>query len=241
MDKLEAFVRDVESVDPQVTGHPVQTYYASRQMQQSYLHAALYSLLAVGIVVMIDFRSVRYMLLSLLPMGLGILATFGVLGFLDIALNPANLIALPLLLGMGLDNGIHLVHEYLQQPGRFRLTNSTATALLLTSLTTMVGFGVMIFARHQGIRSLGQALTIGMFCCLATSILILPPILALLSWNRRESATGGEPTMLAGNLSRLGPNPEPSAARHDIAINVPPSTPTLRASRVLARRRRRAA
>lgn len=240
MHKLEAFVRDVESVDPAVTGHPVQTYYASRQMQRSYVHAALYSMIAVAIVVMLDFRSIRYSLLSLLPMGLGLLLMFGILGLLDIPLNPANMIALPLILGIGIDDGVHLVHDYLQQKGRFRLTSSTATAVLLTSLTTMVGFGVMVFARHQGIRTLGQALTIGVGCCLATSIVMLPALLSLMSWNRREvppEAASTPPPQTHVSESTEEQFEPPSL---ELEVGDAPSAATLRTSRILARRRRRA-
>ena len=184
MDQLEQFVAELESVDPKVTGHPVQTFYASRQMQQSYFHAAIYSLLLVAIVLVLDFRNLQLALLALLPMGLGTLQLFGILGLLDIPLNPANMIVLPLILGIGIDDGVHVVHDFRRQTGKYRLSSSTATAVLITSATTMIGFGTMMFASHQGLRSLGQVLTIGVFCCLGTSILILPALLALMTRNR---------------------------------------------------------
>jgi hypothetical protein len=183
MHNLERFVKDVEQVDPVATGHPVQTYYASRQMQQSYLHAAYYSLLALGIVLMLDFRSISHSLLAMFPLGLGMVQLFGLLGLLDIPLNPANMIVLPLILGIGIDNGVHIVHDFRSQTGRYRLSRSTATAVVITSATTMVGFGSMMFAKHQGLRSLGQVLTIGVFCCLCASVVLLP---ALLSWLTRK-------------------------------------------------------
>jgi hypothetical protein len=183
MHNLERFVKDVERVDPVATGHPVQTYYASRQMQQSYLHAAYYSLLALGIVLMLDFRSISHSLLAMFPLGLGMVQLFGLLGLLDIPLNPANMIVLPLILGIGIDNGVHIVHDFRSQTGRYRLSRSTATAVVITSATTMVGFGSMMFAKHQGLRSLGQVLTIGVFCCLCASVVMLP---ALLSWLTRK-------------------------------------------------------
>ncbi|QDU94247.1 MMPL family transporter [Lignipirellula cremea] len=186
MEHLRHFVQSLETVDPQVTGHPVQSYYASRQMQQSYLHAALYSLLAVAIVLMLDFRSVRSSLLSLLPMVLGMVQTFGVLGLFGIPLNPANMIVLPLILGIGIDDGVHVVHDFRRQAGRYRLGGSTAMAVVITSLTTMVGFGMMIFAKHQGLRSLGQVLTIGVFFCLLNSLLVLPALLSLISARRER-------------------------------------------------------
>jgi hopanoid biosynthesis associated RND transporter like protein HpnN len=194
MQRLERFVKDIESIDPDVTGHPVQTFYASRHMQQSYLHAACYSLLSLAIVLMLDFRSIGCSLLAMFPLGLGMLQMFGVLGFLEIPLNPANMIVLPLILGIGIDNGVHIVHDYLRQSGPYRLSRSTATAVVITSATTMVGFGTMMFARHQGLRSLGQVLTIGVFCCLISSIVILPALLVWLTRHRLdEEAEDEEP------------------------------------------------
>ena len=179
-DSLRQFVRSVEGVDPAITGHPIQTYYAAHQMHRSYLHAAVYSLLAVSIALMIDFRKIRYVLLAILPMALGMLQLFGLLGWLGIPLNPANLIVLPLILGIGIDDGVHVVHDYLRRPGaRYQLSNPTAMAVVITSATTMIGFGSMMLATHRGLRSLGQVLTLGIFCCLVSSLVVLPP---LLSW-----------------------------------------------------------
>ena len=186
MDALETFVRQIQSVDLKATGKPLQTYYASRQMQQSYIHAALYALVAVMTVLFLDFRSIRYSLLVLLPTALGMLQMFGLLGWLDIPLNPANMIVLPLVLGIGIDDGVHVVHDFRCQRGRYRLSSSTATAVLITSLTTMIGFGSLMIAGHQGLRSLGRVLTIGVSCCLFTSIVALPALLTWLTRNRQE-------------------------------------------------------
>ena len=180
MEDLQRFVREVESVDPRVTGHPIQTYYASRQMQYSYVHAGIYSLIAVAIVLMLDFRSVRCTLLSMLPLMMGMVMLFGLLGWLGIPLNAANLIVLPLLLGIGVDNGVHVVHDFVAQPQGYSLENSTARAILLCSLTTMIGFGSMMLSQHQGLRSLGQVLTLGVATCLVSSLIFLPPLLRLL-------------------------------------------------------------
>jgi uncharacterized protein len=181
MDRLERFVREVERVDPQVTGHPVQTFYASRQMQRSYIHAAIYAMLAVMIVLILDFRSLRVSILALVPLTLGILQLFGLLGLLGIPLNAANMIVLPLIIGIGLDDGVHVVHDYRRQRGLFVLGNATASAIVLTSATTMLGFGSLMVAHHQGLRSLGQVLTIGVFCCMISSLVTLPALLALRS------------------------------------------------------------
>lgn len=178
MHPLEQFVAQLESVDPQITGHPIQTFYASRQMQRSFLNAALYALIAVAIVLMLDFQKIRHCLLAMVPMLVGVVGMFGVLGWSGIALNPANLIVLPLILGIGIDDGVHVVHDFRQQRGRpYQMSVVTANAILLTSATTMVGFGSLMLATHRGLRSLGQVLTIGIFCCLIASLYVLPPLL----------------------------------------------------------------
>jgi len=187
MEGMEKFVADVRSVDPRATGNPLQTYEASREMKQSYIQAAWYALAAILLVLYLDFRSVRYTLLAMLPLGLGMLQLFGLLGLLDIALNPANMIVLPLILGIGIDDGVHVVHDFRRSRGPYRTSASTASAVLITSLTTMVGFGSLMIASHRGLQSLGRVLTIGVSCCLFTSLVMLP---ALLGWATRGQPAG---------------------------------------------------
>lgn len=177
---LKEFVSDVEQVDPQVTGHPVQTFYASRQMQQSYIDAAGYAMVTVSLILMLDFRSLLRTFLAMIPMGIGLGALFGALGWLSIPLNAANMIVLPLIVGIGIDDGVHVVHDWMRQEGRYQLGNSTATAIVITSATTMIGFGSLMLAQHQGLRSLGQVLTLGVAACMLASLLVLPAILSLI-------------------------------------------------------------
>jgi len=193
MDALQAFVTDVRSVDPEATGKPLQTFEASRQMERSYIKAALYSLVAVTLILLIDFRSLSTALLALLPVALGTLLLFGLLGLLGIPLNPANMIVLPLILGIGIDDGVHVVHDFRSQQGAYRLTGSTATAVLMTSLTSMVGFGSLMIASHRGLESLGRVLTIGISCCLATSLVTLPALLAWYARCHERSCDEGPP------------------------------------------------
>jgi hypothetical protein len=188
MDALEQFVQDVRATDPRATGKPLQTYEASRQIQRSYLQAALYSLIAVTVVLVVDYRSLRVTLLALLPVGLGMLHMFGLLGWLDIPLNPANMIVLPLILGIGIDDGVHVMHDFRSQTRSFRLTSSTANSIVMTSLTSTVGFGSLMIASHRGLESLGRVLTIGVTFCLITSLMTLPALLCLLSDRKGRKA-----------------------------------------------------
>ena len=115
--------------------------------------------------------------------------TFGTLALLKTDLNPANMIVLPLLLGIGVDCGIFIVHDFLAQaPGTYRISSSIINAILLTSTTTMVGFGTMIISSHYGLASLGLVLTVGVGNCLFISLVPLPALLTLLDRARAKTA-----------------------------------------------------
>jgi hopanoid biosynthesis associated RND transporter like protein HpnN len=183
MQALSRFVADVRSVDPLATGNPLLTYEASREMKRGYELAALYAAILIFGVLLLDFRDIRLAVLAATPLGIGTLQMFGLLGWLDVPLNPANLIVLPLILGIGIDYGVHIVHEYAAGIGPYRVSASTAVAVLIDALTTIVGFGSLMIATHQGLVGLGRVLTIGVACCLFTSLILLP---ALLAWLSRE-------------------------------------------------------
>jgi uncharacterized protein len=183
-ESLSHFVSDVRSVDPQVTGNPLQAHEASLEMKQSYQEASLYSFLVIIGVLMFELRSWKYCLLASLPLGIGLLQTFGLLGLLNIPLNPANLIALPLILGIGIDYGIHIIHEFREQEGPYQMSPGTAIAVVVDGLTTIMGFGSLMIASHQGLQSLGRVLTLGITCCMLSSMIFLPGLLRWITRNR---------------------------------------------------------
>lgn len=181
---LGRFVQEVRSVDPQITGNPLQAFEASREMRQSFEQAALYSLGIIVVVLWLDLRNWRHAALAALPLGVGVIETFGALGWLNIPLNPANMIALPLILGIGVDYGVHIVHEFREHNGPYRISQGTAVAVLVDALTTIVGYGALMVASHQGLQSLGRVLTLAVTCCLFTSLVLLPALLTLVSRRR---------------------------------------------------------
>jgi len=223
MDALEQFVHEVRSVDPRVTGNPVQTYEASRAMKRSYEQAACYALLGILVVLYLDFRRLRYVALAMVPLALGMLQMFGVLGYLDIPLNPANMIVLPLILGIGIDNGVHVVHDFRCQTHRYRMSPSTANAVVITSLTTMVGFGSLMVASHRGLQSLGRVLTIGISCCLFASLVMLPAVLSWLTRHRPEAPSEPEVQDLSGSGLKRHRDPAHAFAPHSPVVPRPAS------------------
>jgi hopanoid biosynthesis associated RND transporter like protein HpnN len=187
-DALKRFVQDVRSVDPRATGNPLQAYEASLEMKRSYEQAAIYTLVVVLAVLWIDFRSIRHSLLATLPLALGMAQAFGIMGLVGIDLNPANLIGIPLVLGIAVDYGVHVVHDALERPGPYRISPSTANSVLVDALTTILGFGALMVASHKGLESLGRVLTLGVTTCTLTSLIFLPAILRILPVREPEEA-----------------------------------------------------
>jgi predicted RND superfamily exporter protein len=110
---------------------------------------------------------------------LGLLQLLGLLGWLQIPLNPANMLVLPLIIGIGIDDGVHVVHGLRRPTAGGRLSLPTTTGIVITSLTSMIGFGTLILARHEGLRSLGRVVTLGVACCMVTSVVLLPCLVQL--------------------------------------------------------------
>ncbi|MDR3108379.1 MAG: MMPL family transporter [Planctomycetaceae bacterium] len=193
MDEMEQFVKQVRSIDANATGAPLQTYEASKQMQKGYIMTAIYAFAAVFVLLLIDMRSLKLTLLTLTPMLIGLAQTFGLLGFLGVPLNPANMIVLPLIIGIGIDYGVHIIHDYRERPNeRYNMSTSTASAVLITALTTMLGFGTLMIASHRGLQSLGRVLVIGITCTLFTSLIVLPSVLALFTSRNKETVKQDE-------------------------------------------------
>jgi hopanoid biosynthesis associated RND transporter like protein HpnN len=179
-ESLERFVQDVRSIDPRATGNPLQAYEASLEMKRSYEQAGVSALLVILVVLWIDFRSLRYSLLAVLPLAVGMLQMLGLMGLVGLDLNPANLIGIPLIMGIAVDYGVHVVHDFLERPGPYRMSASTANAVLVGALTTILGFGALMVASHRGLESLGRVLTLGVTTCTVTSLVLLPAILTIL-------------------------------------------------------------
>jgi predicted RND superfamily exporter protein len=139
-------------------------------------------MIAIIVVVIILFRHLRATVLALIPVLFGGLWTIAIMSLLEVDFNMANLIILPLFLGIAVDNGIHIVHRMFESPeaAEAPLAHSTGKAIVLTSLTTMVGFGSLMVARHNGIFSLGLISVLAVSCSLVASLVVLPLILRLL-------------------------------------------------------------
>lgn len=179
---MEDFVMQLQKVHPQVTGPPVIAFYSIQQMQRGYMEGGGYAAIVIIGIILLLLRRPRHVLLVCLPVLFGGLWTMAGMALFHIPLNMANLIIVPLFLGIAVDDGIHFVHR-LTEDGRsvlMPLTRSTGKAIVLTSLTTMTGFGSLMLARHQGIFSLGALVTLAVGCSLVATYTVLPISASLL-------------------------------------------------------------
>jgi uncharacterized protein len=127
-------------------------------------------------------RRLRESLLALVPMVLGLLWTVGLMHACGIKFNLANIWGLPLIIGTAAEFGLNVIVSYLEgrSHGGPLVARSAVMGVGLNGLTTMVGFGSLMIASHQGIFSLGLLLTLGSFCGMVAALVVLPVILQLL-------------------------------------------------------------
>ncbi|SDY04070.1 Predicted exporter protein, RND superfamily [Evansella caseinilytica] len=124
------------------------------------------------------FRSVKEMLLCITPVALTLYITLGVLPLLHIEINVLSIAAFPLIIGIGIDSSIHLLHRLKsdnEKSVRYVLM-TTGRAVVLTALTTCIGFGSLIFINHPGMANLGAVVTVGLLICLAMTLTLLPAL-----------------------------------------------------------------
>lgn len=182
-ENLEKFVAAVKKLDSDATGKPFSTLEGLRAMKNGFFWAGIYAFIAMVIVLLLDFGNVKHTVIALAPLLMGLIATLGLMVLCGIALNPANMIAFPLVLGVGADNGVHVLHDYRTRPRdrRYSLSFATGWGIMVAALTTILGFCTLMISQHRGLYSLGLVLTLGVTCCMLTALVFLPALLRLVS------------------------------------------------------------
>ena len=143
-------------------------------MVKTFLVVSLLSVAAIALIAFIDLRSMRLTALAVGTVLAGVGMTLGAMPLLGIRVNLANFFAIPMLIGLGIDSAIHIIHRARQDPARLA---GTVRAVAFTALTTAIGFGALVFADHRGMRSLGAVMLVGSLCCLYVACVVLPVFL----------------------------------------------------------------
>ena len=182
---LREFVSQVKSVVPHATGEPVMVYESLTVLRNSYLKAFIYAFAGIAVILLINFRSLRYAALGTLPLASGLLLMVGGMWLGGIRFNSANIIVLPLILGVGIDSAIYIINRYRQgneTPAQVAFS-SAGIGVFLNALTILFSFGALMVAHHQGVFSIGAVMSLGMVASVAVFMLFLPALLEV--WGKR--------------------------------------------------------
>ena len=204
----EAFVADLRKVDKLATGTPVQLMEYTQLLKLSFQEAAWYSLGAIALLIIFHFRKLSCVILALIPVGVGSLWMLGLMGLCGIDFNPANIMTLPLVIGIGVTNGIHILNRFAEEQHPSILAKSTGKAVLISGLTTIAGFGSLIAAKHRGIESLGYVMATGTATCMIVGLTFLPALLNLLAkhgWSIKKTQRDNAQSTLGREEPRFNP------------------------------------
>lgn len=197
---LEEFVTALQSVDPDVSGSPVDITGSADAVARAMIMATLAALVMVVLLAWPAFQRVRYVLLVLSPLVLAACLMVGYTVMLDSPFNFANVIVLPLLLGLGVDSSIHYVMRAREETVATDVTGtSTPRAVLISALTTIGSFGTLWLSGHRGMSSMGEMLTIAIMVTLICTLVVLPQLMhwAFMRKNQlpvaKEHTTSGNP------------------------------------------------
>jgi predicted RND superfamily exporter protein len=177
---LERFAAQTEAVDENVVGTEQLMIVMMDATLQDGEGAALLALAVIALLLLVHF---------------GALAMLGLMYVLGMKYNYMNLIATPIILGIGIDDGVHALHRYREQggAGMARVSDSfrfVGKAILLTSLTTMIGFGSVAFYEMRGMASFGQVLFMGVGTCFLATVFVLPPVMRLVIGRQQHNEVG---------------------------------------------------
>jgi predicted RND superfamily exporter protein len=179
------FAQEVQSVAPEATGLAMHVSAHLGFIRDGFLRAAAASAVLILLVLAFAFRGLRAALLAFLPALVGFTWMLGVMRLFGIPFDPANVVALPLLLGIGVDAGVHLMHRYEESRvahgvARFdEVVGETGAAVALASATTASGFGALLLADYGAMVSLGLLMTLGIGTTLLASLVVLPALLVM--------------------------------------------------------------
>jgi predicted RND superfamily exporter protein len=189
--ELERYVGASLRVSDDAIGFPFMFRKMSNRITTGFYRAVIVGAVLVFVILLIDLRNLRHAVLAAAPLAIGVVWALGTMRLLGLSFNFANLVAMPLIVGVGIDNGVHVIHRVRLEgsAGMDVVLRHTGRAILISSLTTMIGFGSLSLASHRGLESLGVLLLLGVGSCLVASIVVLPNLLVVLGQVRAQRRT----------------------------------------------------
>jgi predicted RND superfamily exporter protein len=186
---LNRFADDVERISDKATGSGPLFKALLRIFGQDGRNAVILTIFVVFLLLWIDFQNPKHALMAIIPLALGVFWMVGMMHLGGMKLSMMSVMGLPLIIGIGIDDGVHIMHRWRHEGyGKIRVVfSSTGKAIFLTSLTTMFAFGSLMFSAFPAFGQFGGALFLGVAACFLTTAIILPGILGLIERKTKGS------------------------------------------------------
>jgi len=175
-DNLRKFANAVLAAEPTAIGGPVSILKSGDTVVRAFIHAGIYALVVIGLLLWITLRRITDVLLTLVPLLVAGAVTLEICVLIGLPLNFANIVALPLLLGIGVAFKIYYVTAW--RSGRTNLLQTSLTrAIFFSALTTATAFGSLWLSSHPGTSSMGKLLALSLVTTLAAVLLFQPALM----------------------------------------------------------------
>ena len=174
-EKGDEFLAELAAIDPSITGTPIFMMDLYNAVGDELLLTGIVLIAILLAILLVHFRSIKYTLIAFLPLAFTLVYMVGTMALLDIKFNMLNFLVILLVIGIGLDDGVHILHHYQMGEKNIEVLFSTiGRAILLTTVTTVFGFGSLGFSSYRGIAGLGIVLAIGVSMALVFTVIVLP-------------------------------------------------------------------
>ena len=152
-----------------------------RIIERDFVNAIVIAIFGVFLALLVQFKDFKGVICSMISLGMGVLWMLGFMGIFGISLNFANIVVAPMVIGIGIDDNIHIYHRYREknEGGILSALIFSGRAVIMTTITTILGFGSLTFARYGGLSSIGFVAVIGVTFCLVSALLVLPALVAI--------------------------------------------------------------
>jgi predicted RND superfamily exporter protein len=179
---LYRFTDDLDRISEKATGIPPIMRELIRVIGKDGRNAALLTIIVVFLLLWLDFGSIKYSIIAMIPLVIGFIWMVGLMKLIGMQLTIVNVMGLPMIIGIGIDYGVHIVHRWRIEGSNKvnKIFASTGKAILLSAITTMLAFGSLIFSIWRGFGSLGGAMFIGVGACFLSTVIILSGIIGFL-------------------------------------------------------------
>lgn len=177
MRQMRAFASAVLQVSPGATDDPVTLPYSGDAVARAFIQATLTAALLIGFLVLLMTRKIVDSALVAVPILAAAILALAIMAAIGLSFNFANIIVVPLLIGLGVDSAIHLIHRFRTSDGADAVDTSTSRGIFFSTLTTIVSFGTLMISGHRGTASLGIFLVLGTALVMVSTLLLLPPLL----------------------------------------------------------------